>query len=288
MEEEVVEFVVGDEDVHPAVEVEIGNTGAHPLSRVRADARLGRDIPESPVAVIEKQLVGGLLIEFRIAVVPPARCRADRLRADVPAQVVDHKQIEQPVVVDIDPRGADRPERAVLAIGLIDFRLFGHVGEGAVSVVAIEPVAMDAADKEVLVAVVVVVADGGGCVVAAAGQAGLLRDIRKMALAIVGKQPVGVLGRGLLQRSDIGAVGEEDVQVAVVVVVEDRDPAGHGLRRVPLRCLTNVERESDRPIDKVDGRFGRHTPPQGRAEKRGQNSNRHCDGCPHSFVPCSV
>jgi len=112
---------------------------------------------------------------------------------------------------------------------------------------------MNAADKEVLVAVVVVVADSGGDVVAFAGQSGLFRDVRKMALAIVGKQPVRVLWRGLLQRVDIGAVGEKDVQVAVVVVVEDRDPAGHGLGRVAFRRLTSVQREGDRPIDKVNG-----------------------------------
>ena len=37
---------------------------------------------------------------------------------------------------------------------------------------------MDAADKEVLLAVVVVVADGGGHVVAVAPQSGLFRDVR--------------------------------------------------------------------------------------------------------------
>ena len=185
-------------------------------------------------------------------------------------KVVDHEQIEQPIVVDIHPRGADRPERAVFVIGLVDPGLLRDIGEGAVSVVVIEVVAVDAADKEILVAVVVVVADGRGDVVAVAGQSRLFRNVREMALAIIGKQTVRVFGRGLLQRSDIGAVGEEDVQVAVVVVVEDRDPASHGFRRMALRRLAGVEREIDGLIDKVDGRFGGRGPPQGRAEERGQ------------------
>jgi hypothetical protein len=57
----------------------------------------------------------------------------------------------------------------------------------------IQVVAVDAADKQVLVAVVVVVAHRRGNVVTVAGQAGLFRDVREMALAIVGEQTVGVL-----------------------------------------------------------------------------------------------
>ena len=87
---------------------------------------------------------------------------------------------------------------------------------------------------------------------------------------------------------DVGAVGEEDVQIAVVIVVEDRDSANHGLGSMPLGRLTGVQRKGDGPIDKVNGRFGGRSPPQGRAEKRGQNSNRPYDGCPHGLVPCPV
>jgi len=48
---------------------------------------------------------------------------AGRLRADIPGKVVHHKQVEQPVVVYIQPRTAHGPERAVLVCPVCRARL---------------------------------------------------------------------------------------------------------------------------------------------------------------------
>ena len=50
--------------------------------------------------------------------------------------------------------------------------------------------------------------------------------------------------------------GEEDIRIAVVVVVENRHPASHRLRRVALGSLATLQPEIDRAVNEVDGRRG--------------------------------
>jgi hypothetical protein len=59
----------------------------------------------------------------------------------------------------------------------------------------------------------------------------------------------------LFSPANIGSVGEENIQIAIVVIVENRYPAGHGLRRMALRRFTTVELEVDWPINEMDGRL---------------------------------
>ncbi len=59
------------------------------------------------------------------------------------------------------------------------------------------------------------------------------------------EEAVGVGGVGLLEGGDGGAVGEEDVEEAVVVVVEDGDAAGHGLDGVTARADAVLQLEVD-------------------------------------------
>ena len=139
----------------------------------------------------------------------------------------------------------DRPQRAVLGIGLVQPGFRCDIGEGAVAVVVIQRVAIDAGDKDVFISVVVVIADGDADVVAGSGQAGFFGDVGEVALAVVFEEAVVVLRRILLQSLDVGAVGEEDVELAVVVVVEDSHAAGHGFGRVALGRLIAVEPEID-------------------------------------------
>jgi len=139
---------------------------------------------------------------------------------------------------------------------LVQSRLVRDVLEGAVAFVVVEPVAVHAGDENVLEAVVVVVADGDSVVEAGAGEARAFGDVFEVAVAVVLEEAVGVFRGGLLQRSDVGAVGEEDVEMAVVVVVEDGHAAGHGLRRVALGGLGAIEPEVDGPVDEMDRRGG--------------------------------
>jgi hypothetical protein len=151
---------------------------------------------------------------------------------------------------------AHAPQRAVLRVGLIqrgsEAGLRRDVGEGSIAVVVVQRAVMHAADEDVFVTVVIVIANRDARVVTRAGQTRRFGHVREMAVAIVAEQAIEILRRGLLQAANVGAVGEEDIQLAVVVVIEDRDAARHGLRRVPLRRFATVERERNRPIRETD------------------------------------
>ena len=58
MEQEVRQVVVGDKHIHQAVVIIIGKSDAHTATNVRADARLGSDVLESPIAPVPVEGVG--------------------------------------------------------------------------------------------------------------------------------------------------------------------------------------------------------------------------------------
>ena len=50
----IVDLVVGYEDIHPAIQVKIGQAYSHAFARMGADSTLRRDILEGSVALIEE------------------------------------------------------------------------------------------------------------------------------------------------------------------------------------------------------------------------------------------
>src|SRR5258708_9933634 len=93
-------------------------------------------------------------------------------------------------------------------------------------------------------------------------QAGFLSYIGKGAVPVVAEEPVRVTGIAFFKGRDGRAIGKEDVQQTVVVVVEQRYSASHGFKRVPLRTDAVLELELDlRLFDDVlelDRRCGLH------------------------------
>ena len=74
----------------------------------------------------------------------------------------------------------------------------------------------------------------------AGGDTGFFGHVGEMSLAIVFEKAVVVLRGILAQGLEIGAVGEENVEFAVVVVVENGHAASHGFRRVVFWRLIAV------------------------------------------------
>ena len=156
-----------------------------------------------------------------------------------PVEIAGDEQIEPAVVVVIEEAGA----RAPSAGG--DAGLPGDVGERAVPVVAIERVAAVARDVEIREAVVVVVSHRDAHAVMVlwhSGETGLLRHVDERAIVVLPVQPVpesavGLVGRFAVRHGivDLRAVREEHVQTAVVVVVQQRHAAPHGLNQVLAR-----------------------------------------------------
>ena len=111
------------------------------------------------------------------------------------------------------------------------------VFESAVAPIAVQDVAIDAGDEQVLPSVVVVIGGGNARREALAPNSGGNRDIGERSIAVVAIQPV-VEGRiGFIELRLAGAVHEVQVRLAVVVVIENGNSADHWLD-LPLlgRC----------------------------------------------------
>jgi len=94
-EKRVVHLIIGDEDVHPAVQLKIRDPHAHSFSRMAADSGLRGSVAERAIAVVQEQLVGSRFIEFGMAIVEAARlCFTWLFRFDIPGQVVDYEKIQ--------------------------------------------------------------------------------------------------------------------------------------------------------------------------------------------------
>src|SRR5579863_1634565 len=177
---------------------------------------------------------------------------AHRLVFSIPLQIINDDQVEQAIVVYVDPRRGHRPQRAIFGIGLAQSGFRGDVGKRAVAIVVVKSVAVDAGDEDVFVAIVVVVANGHANVVASARQSGFFGDVGEVAVAVVFEETVGVFWRILVERFDVGSVSKEDVEFAVIVVIKNGHPAGHGFGRMAFRSFVGIEFEIDRLVGEAD------------------------------------
>ena len=210
------------------------------------------DVGESAVAVVLVEDVGQAVEVVGGAVGGDLVDAALGGGFEVVVEVVDDQEVEQAIVVVIEPAGGDAPGFADGGDVPGDMGLDGDVGEGAVAIVVEELVVIDAGDVEVDESVVVVVSGGDAHGVAEAGEAGLRGDVGEGSVAVVVEEAVVEGGIGFVERWDLGAVGEEEVEQTVVVVVEGGDSAGHGFDGVAVRAGAAVEGEGDfRLLDDV-------------------------------------
>ena len=239
--EEVRLGVVGDEHVHEAVAVEVGDADAHALARHGAEAGLLRHVLELPVPEVVVQAVRDALVGARVAEDRAVGGRADPVDLRVPVGVVRDHEVEQAVVVVVEEGGAHREQ--VLRL-LVEAGAGGHLAERAVAVVVVEHVRAGVGDEQVRPPVVVVVADRDAVrdVEVPALELRLGRDLLERAVAAVAQQAavVGGVGPGVLRQ--LAAVRQEDVEPAVPVVVEERHAAAHRLREVLAPSLVVVVR----------------------------------------------
>ena len=184
--------VVGDGQVQVAVAVEV-RPGHAVTGPVFQEVRRER-VREPPAPFVHEEVV---------------------LDGGDAGQVGGHDQVGQTVVVGVGPRGRGRV--VVLAQG----GRIGHVGEGAVAVVAPQDVRAVRGDEEVQIAVVVVVGHRRGHAAVLLAPVRVIHaergsDIDESPVALVAEE--GVLVAVL--------VGDVDVQVPVPVVVEPHHADG--------------------------------------------------------------
>ena len=133
-------------------------------------------------------------------------------------------QIAVPVDVQEIRTGTD-----LVAVG--DACRGGHVGERAVTVVAVQHVGAEVVDVQILVAIVVVVPGGHSQPVSRMSHARLDRHIGESALAVIAVERIGGPDVGLRARQRC-PTEKIDVGVPVPVIVEQGQPARHGLEDI--------------------------------------------------------
>ena len=146
---------------------------------------------------------------------------------EVDPDVAAHEQVEVSVPVVVREAAARRPAAALHA------GLLGDVREGPSLVVAVERVAPEAGDVDVLPAVPVEVGGADAHGPARVADARLVRHVLELHVPEVAVERAAS-GIGVVGRVHGEGVGEVDVEEPVVVVVEERDPAAHRLHDVLL------------------------------------------------------
>jgi hypothetical protein len=153
-----------------------------------------------------------------------------------PLHVIRDHQIEFAVAVVIHPRRA----RAEI-VRSPKAGLSRHVGKRAVAIVAEEMILTERGDENIVAAIVVVIADRHAHSKHLDRQASFRRHVGKGSVVIV------VIKRGMrrviVMLWPIGAVYEENVLPAVVVVIEKRHAGAHRLRQKFLSVRAVVVRE---------------------------------------------
>ena len=224
VEEEIGLGVVGDQDIDAAIAIVIGKCHAHALADVTADSRGFGDVSEGAVSVVVIEGVGeaGVVVGMTMEQSAGAGIAAGGLGLRVPHHVVHHEQVEAAIAVGIEPSRRHRPGLTV------DACLHRHIFEGAIAAIAIQNVTAHSRHEQIGMTVVIVVGGGDSHAITIAGQAGPSCHIFEHAISAIAVEAIPVTGV-ILGEAGLGrAVGQEDVEQTVAIVVEEGDAAGHG------------------------------------------------------------
>ncbi len=148
-----------------------------------------------------------------------------RNRFEIENQIVRDEQIEASIAIIVDPGAARAPASALVP----EAGCPGDVGERAVAIVAVERVLSPLRDEDIVEAVVIVIADGDSEGPVLASQAGVGGDIGKRPVAVVPVEAVRGVGDGAVAP---GSRKGENIQPAVVIVVDKRHPAADGFENI--------------------------------------------------------
>ena len=194
VEEGIRELIVGDEKILVTITVVIGHTDSHPFAGVFCQAGCLGHISEASAAQIAIELVrcpsnnlgwqSSPDVAFLIA--------AESIVAGSPLDVIHDEKIQETVVIEVQPRGPNRPLAAAYA------RLRRHIFECAVTAISIQDVLADTRDKKVNMAVVVEVPCRGRHRVTVPFQPGNRGHVTEAPPSFIAEQSIP-LGRGFLR-----------------------------------------------------------------------------------------
>lgn len=140
VEEEFGRTVVGDKKVDAPVTVVVGNGNAQRFGGL-VQAQLMRHLGEMAVAVVVVnehrngwKMIGVAVASIALTMLPTPQV------FPVPLDIAFHDQVEQSVIVQVDPRSRGIPAAAVVGRGYSQPRGLGHIGKGAVASAVVETI----------------------------------------------------------------------------------------------------------------------------------------------------
>ncbi len=225
--EEVSLRVIGDHQVRPAVPIEIQLSNSQRLSGRRIESCLFGRVLECTGAVVAVEPAGDALVGFRRTVsLADAVERTVDVGLGGPDDVISDVEVQVAVAVGVEEDGRGTPYRFAGYAGLSSrFR------EGAVSVICEKQVFAQGRKIDVAMSVAVIIPHGEAEAVGVdAAEAGLLRNVRERAVAVVAVHPEGPPG-GRLAFGPPAAAGEEDILQPVAVEIDEGYAGAHGFRK---------------------------------------------------------
>src|SRR5215472_10515728 len=226
---------VRDEEVLPAILIEVRGIDAHPRARppllAEGHAGIQADVHEFSVFLIEKQeILDGVVGDEKVhpTVVVDVSCYnspgfAQGLGDSGFLGNVLERAIS--VVVVVEPDGARGPAGSRYA------GLFCYIRKGAVAVVSVQNAALILGHVQIGKAIAVEIAYSDTHSIAAAGYPSLFRYISERAIAVVLVESVAK-GRLWIVEVALAAIDQVDVHPAIVVVIQKRAARSGSFRQV--------------------------------------------------------
>src|ERR1035437_464975 len=223
MEQELRHRVVGHENVDTPVPIVVRNGDPQSFCRL-VKAQLMRHLSEVAVAVV-------VIYEHanrreNVGITDPAVTVAGLTAPDivpVPRDITFYDQVEQAIVIEIDPGGRRRPAAAG------DARFLSNIAECAVAVVMVEAVSSVSGNENIFVPIVVVVGYSDTHAVSNPFESRFFSDVLKRSVGFLMEHAIPVL-RGCLLRDEPlrcrivvrRTIYQEKVEPPIVVAIKER------------------------------------------------------------------
>ena len=238
MEQLIFHRIVGDQQVHPAVLVQIGSHHSERLcqrnSLVRVhgvNTHLLRNVAELAPAIIAVQERKSTPERLRLPVRPPVRaCQFEvlcQINFTRPQEVVANEKVQQTIVVVIKKRTAGTPFFFIASHAC----LCSHLSKFP-SIIAIQMIGAHCGQKEVLVTVVIVVTDRGSHPVKRVPQTYFHSDIDECSCAIIAVK-VHCRRRllGILVPRPALRINQQQVLISIAIVINECASSPHRFRQ---------------------------------------------------------
>ena len=233
-EDKILHGIIGDDQIEPAVAIEIDGDDPHSLGDrdiaigiLNLNSRSGRNILELAATFVAVQIRIGADKRRRRPVSPGLAIQFKALHhVDVtrPADIVSHKQIEIPVVIEIEERRTGAPLLRIASYSGI----VGGFYELPV-IIAKEPILAHGGEKHIGPAIGIIVTTSDPHAVKGHAQTRIGGHILEFAVAVI---LIKFHGWRRARRCSIprprAGIDEQQVLVAVIVVVQKCAARSHG------------------------------------------------------------